>query len=176
MQALFYMDASRYNPEVKLALFLKSRKPSEKIMPFFWELVNGVELNRNRIDEIVERFSSNWKINRMSGVDRNAIRIAVYEMAACQDIPVKVSINEAIDIGKKFGTEESGAFVNGILDSIHLALEKQEIQLDFQIPEPYSGVDPELETGNANEPPPEKLPSFTRVRGKFNVVKRRLPE
>ena len=60
----------------------------------------------------------------MSIVDRNIMRLAVYEMLFCGDIPSKVSINEAIDIGKKFGAEESGAFINGILDSIRIALEE----------------------------------------------------
>ena len=63
----------------------------------------------------------------MSGVDRNVMRIAVYELLCCEDIPPKVSINEAVDIGKKFGTEESGAFINGIMDSIRQALEKEGI-------------------------------------------------
>jgi hypothetical protein len=65
----------------------------------------------------------------MSGVDRNVMRIAVYEMVCCRDIPAKVSINEAVDIGKKFGTEESGAFINGIVDSIRAAVEAGELQL-----------------------------------------------
>ena len=65
----------------------------------------------------------------MSGVDRNVMRIAVYEMMCCGDIPAKVSINEAVDIGKKFGTEESGAFINGIVDSIRVAVEKGEVSL-----------------------------------------------
>jgi N utilization substance protein B len=61
----------------------------------------------------------------MSCVDRNVMRIAVYEMLYCDDIPPKVSINEAVDIGKKFGTQESGAFINGIMDSIREALVKE---------------------------------------------------
>ena len=77
------------------------------------ELVNGVIDYKTQIDDIIERFSNNWKISRMSGVDRNIMRIAVYEMLFRRDIPPKVSINEAIDVGKKFGTEESGAFING---------------------------------------------------------------
>ena len=68
----------------------------------------------------------------MVGVDRTIIRIAVYEMLYCLDIPAKVSINEAIEIGKKFGTEESGAFINGILDSIHLAFEKKDITIEVE--------------------------------------------
>lgn len=66
----------------------------------------------------------------MAGVDRNVMRIAVFEMLFCHDIPPKVSINEAIDVGKKFGTEESGAFINGIVDRIRIAIEKGEIHLD----------------------------------------------
>jgi N utilization substance protein B len=58
------------------------------------------------------------------------MRIAVFEMLFCPDIPPKVSINEAIDVGKKFGTEESGAFINGIIDSIRIAIEKKEIQIE----------------------------------------------
>jgi N utilization substance protein B len=69
----------------------------------------------------------------MSCVDRNIIRIAVYELFYCQDIPPKVSINEAIDVGKKFGTEVSGAFINGILDGIHMALKKREIKTKTNI-------------------------------------------
>jgi N utilization substance protein B len=67
----------------------------------------------------------------MAVVDRNIMRIAIYEMVFCSDIPLKVSINEAIDISKKFGTEESGAFINGILDSIRMAIESGEIQTDW---------------------------------------------
>ena len=73
----------------------------------------------------------------MACVDRNIMRIAVYELLYCQDIPSKVSINEAIDVGKKFGTEESGAFINGILDSIRMAIKKKKIKIkdDIQINE-----------------------------------------
>ncbi len=64
----------------------------------------------------------------MSCVDRNVLRIAVFELLYCEDIPAKVSINEAIDIGKRFGTEESGAFINGILDGIRLAVKAQTVE------------------------------------------------
>ena len=69
----------------------------------------------------------------MSGVDRNVLRVAVFEMLYCKDIPTKVSINEAIDVGKKFGTEESGAFINGILDTIRIAIEQNKISADPEI-------------------------------------------
>ena len=69
----------------------------------------------------------------MTCVDRNVLRVAVFEMLFCPDIPPKVSINEAIDVGKKFGTEESGAFINGIIDSIRIAIEKGEISTEIPI-------------------------------------------
>lgn len=127
MQALFYMDMSRNISVETLDLYCKNFSSSKKAEPFFLELVKGVISTRSEIDTIIERFSSNWKISRMSGVDRNILRIAVYELVYCRDIPPKVSINEAIDIGKKFGAEESGAFVNGILDSIRLDMEKDKL-------------------------------------------------
>lgn len=129
IQALFYMDISKNDSQETVKLFCDNFVRSKNAIPFFLELVNGVIDYRSKIDYIIERFSSNWKIGRMSCVDRNIIRLAVYELLFCDDIPSKVSINEAIDVGKKFGTEESGAFINGILDSIRIALEKEEINI-----------------------------------------------
>ncbi len=129
MQALFYMDKCRDNSEGILKLFCDNFNPAEDIRPFFERLVRGVTRSEQEIDSIIEQFSSNWKINRMSCVDRNIMRLAVYELLWCNDIPAKVSINEAIDIGKKYGTEESGSFINGILDGIRDAIEKETIKV-----------------------------------------------
>ena len=125
MQALFYMDMRKDASEEMLENFCGCFCPSKKSRPFFTKLVNGVLGTKDQIDALVERFSQNWNISRMSCVDRNVMRIAVYEMLYCDDIPPKVSINEAVDIGKKFGTQESGAFINGIMDSIRGALVKK---------------------------------------------------
>ncbi len=129
MQVLFYIDMGRNDSKEMLELYCDNFSISKEILPFFLKLVNGVVHARSEIDSIIERFSSNWKINRMSCVDRNIMRIAVYELLFCHDIPSKVSINEAIDIGKKFGTEESGAFINGILDSISIAIKGKDIRI-----------------------------------------------
>jgi N utilization substance protein B len=125
MQALFYMDIRKDASEETLEYFCGCFCPSKKSRPFFRKLVNGVLGSKGQIDALVERFSQNWNISRMSCVDRNVMRIAIYEMLFCDDIPPKVSINEAVDIGKKFGTQESGAFINGIMDSIREALVKE---------------------------------------------------
>jgi N utilization substance protein B len=133
MQALFCLDSSQDDFSEQLALFCRCFPPPRKARRFFFNLVHGVTLARKNIDHIIERFSNNWKISRMSGVDRNVLRLAVFEMLYCQDIPAKVSINEAIDVGKKFGTDESGAFINGILDSVRIAIEQFEIKADPDI-------------------------------------------
>jgi len=134
MQALFYMDMnSNGSKEMQLECFCANFSLSKKARPFFLKLVNGVLQTKSELDSIIENFSDHWKIGRMACVDRNIIRIAVYELMYCRDIPSKVSINEAVDIGKRFGTEESGAFINGILDSIRLALEKNNNKVSLDI-------------------------------------------
>ncbi len=129
MQALFYMDKCHDNSEETLTNFRDNFDPPEDVLPFFHRLIRGVISSGAEIDAIIEQFSSNWKISRMSCVDRNIMRIAVYELLWCHDIPSKVSINEAIDIGKKYGTDESGPFINGILDSIRNAVENEVIKV-----------------------------------------------
>lgn len=128
MQALFYMESQNRLSKEMLERFCDNFSPGQKARPFFLTLVNGVLETQPHIDAIIARYAINWKMSRMSGVDRNVMRIAVYEMLNCDDIPIKVSINEAIDVGKKFGTDESGAFINGIMDRIRKALENGEIE------------------------------------------------
>lgn len=131
MQALFFMDVNQNTSNEMVERFCDCFNPPDRARPFFLELVRGVLSALGQLDSIIERFSKNWRISRMSPVDRNIIRIAAYEIICCSDIPAKVSINEAIDIGKKFGTEESGAFINGIIDSIRIAHEKEDFQIEI---------------------------------------------
>ncbi len=128
LQALFFMDMQgRFTPEAA-DLFCDNYPPPTKSKAFLEEVLHGVIHRRSEIDQVVGRFSSNWRLGRMSCVDRNALRIAVYELLHRPDIPPKVTINEAVNLGKRFGTEESGAFINGILDSIRMAFENGELQ------------------------------------------------
>ena len=133
MQALFYMDSRNKSSRESVERFCHNFSPSPKTNPFFLKLVEGVLKVQPQIDTLIEHYSKNWKIHRMSLVDRNVMRIAVYELIYCVDIPAKVSINEAVDIGKKFGTEESGAFINGILDSIRIAIEQNQSPLKTEV-------------------------------------------
>jgi N utilization substance protein B len=94
--------------------------------------VEGVCLHRDAIDERLADASENWRVERMSPVDRNILRIALYEMFHRDDIPPRVSINEAIELAKRFGTEDSRAFVNGVLDRLY-QMKQQEKQAE-QVP------------------------------------------
>lgn len=128
LQALYFLDARPdSNAEEAMALFHRNFTPPRKAREFMDRLVQGVSARRAAIDDIIERYSEHWKVFRMPRVDRNVIRMAVFEMFWQADIPTSVSINEAIDLGKKFGTDDSGAFINGILDRIRQALESGEM-------------------------------------------------
>jgi N utilization substance protein B len=105
--------------------FWQNFKQSNQGQDFFLLLSRGVIKHITVIDKKIEKYSSNWKLGRMTCVDRNILRIAVFEIIYCPDIPYKVSINEAIDIGKNFGTKDSGSFLNGVLDSIRLSIETE---------------------------------------------------
>jgi len=90
--------------------------PSEKIAPaFIYELVEGTYVNKVQIDELLAEYLKGWQIDRLSRIDREVLRLAVYEMIYREDTPPKVVVNEAIDLAKHFGSDESGKFVNGVL-------------------------------------------------------------
>ncbi len=85
---------------------------------FARRIVQGVIEHRNEIDQMIEERSEHWRLDRMTIIDRNILRMAIFELLHCDDVPPKVTLNEAIDLGKRFGSEESGSFINGILDRI----------------------------------------------------------
>ena len=89
---------------------------------FVTTLVNGTRAHRAKIDEIITQSAEHWDLERMSVVDRNILRLAVFELGWEREVPPKVAINEAIEIAKKFGTRESGRFINGVLDRVHREL------------------------------------------------------
>ena len=94
----------------------------DDVRGFAEKLARGALEKREAVDEQIRRVAENWDIDRIAAVDRNVLRLAIYEMMFCEDIPPVVSINEAVDIAKKFSTKDSGKFVNGILDRIRKEL------------------------------------------------------
>ena len=99
-------------------------KGRAKARRFAEELARGVIAHHKEIDPLIEKYAANWEIDRMGIVDRNVMRIAVYEMLHRDDIPPVVSINEAVDLAKAFSSVESGKFVNGILDRVRMGLDR----------------------------------------------------
>ena len=118
MQALFFADIKPQARRDAVQLFRDNYITDEAYLPFFDTLTEGVLDNLEEIDAAIANRSKNWKVYRMSSVDRNALRVGVFEILFLEDVPDKVAINEAIEIGKHFGTAESGAFINGILDAV----------------------------------------------------------
>ena len=101
-----YTDASQEAPDIK---------------EYMDRLVRGVRGQFDELDTLIQSASNNWKLDRMALVDRNILRLAAFELLELADIPPKVSLNEAIEIGKRYGTEDSSSFINGILDKISSA-------------------------------------------------------
>ena len=99
-------------------MFWEDLSVPAEVRKFSDELVFGVYEKIEEIDRMLSQYSENWTIDRMTGVDRNILRMAIFELLFRPEIPKNVTINEAVEIGKKFGSEDSGAFVNGILDRI----------------------------------------------------------
>jgi transcription antitermination protein NusB len=95
-----------------------ARPPESEEVEFAQRLARGVEERRAELDGLIEGASTNWRLARMPIVDRNILRIATFELVGCNDIPATVSINEAIELAKRFGTADSRAFVNGIVDRV----------------------------------------------------------
>jgi len=81
-------------------------------------LALGVLEHCQEIDRLIEKYSENWRLVRMNIVDRTILRMAIFELLYCEEIPPKVTLNEAIELGKRYGSEDSGSFINGILDRI----------------------------------------------------------
>ncbi len=116
-QTLFMMDFLGVGPDEAIPLF-----PSVSTAPpdlgYYEETVRGVWQSRDEIDDLIRRAAENWRLERMTFVDRNILRLGAFEISRSRDIPFAVAINEAVDLGKRFGAEDSGAFINGILDKI----------------------------------------------------------
>ncbi|MHB8231400.1 MAG: transcription antitermination factor NusB [bacterium] len=96
---------------------LNRKKDVVQIFDFFADIVRGTLSNLEKIDNLIKALSKNWTIERMSRVDRNILRLSIYEISFHPEIPKNVAINEAIEIAKKFGNDESPSFINGILDA-----------------------------------------------------------
>jgi N utilization substance protein B len=125
VQVLYMMELNRAESDELRAFFWEGRRSGAAVRRFADELIDGVESCRDEIDGWIRDLASNWDVDRIAVVDRNVMRVALYEMLYREDIPAAVSINEAVDIAKRFSTAESGAFVNGILDRARIVIGRE---------------------------------------------------
>jgi N utilization substance protein B len=105
---------------------VKGNKASKEITEYARLLINKARENSKEIDSILQIHTANWDIKRMSAVDRNVLRLAIAELLYMEDVPFKVVIDEAVEIAKKYGTNDSGKFVNGVIDAIYKKRIKKE--------------------------------------------------
>jgi len=126
---LFQADLSGSAPSEIFVAFWSGHDAEETVRVFSEHLVSGVLDRRAGLDGIVADSASNWRVERMAVVDRNVLRLGVYEILYESDTPAAVVIDEAIEIAKKFGSQESGAFINGILDDVRLRHESGQIEV-----------------------------------------------
>ncbi len=156
LQVLYEIDVLKIDPREAMDLFWDSFAAAEEALEPFWDyfckqkdakkqvarifgappdarpfstlLVEGTWRNRGEIDKLISGCSEHWSLSRMSKVDRSILRMAVYELLYCEDIPPKVTLNEAIDLGKAYGSENSGSFINGVLDALYVKLRGKRIE------------------------------------------------
>lgn len=124
VQFLFQQDFNTGDTERALEDFWRLQNVPPKARPFAAELIRGVLDHIRELDRRIQHYAEHWEVKRMNAVDRNAIRLALFEMLFRPDIPPVVSINEAVDIAKSFSSNESGKFVNGILDRARKDLDR----------------------------------------------------
>lgn len=116
LQFLFQRDFNHDDLAAELVEFWEGKRPAPRAQSFTEEIIYGVESKRRDLDAMIGKYAEHWDVNRMGGVDRNVMRIALYEMTGRTDIPPVVSIDEAVEIAKMYSSNESGKFVNGVLD------------------------------------------------------------
>lgn len=120
LQILYQMEIRKEGCEGLIESFMERETGDEKsVMEFTRQLVKGTAENMKEIDAVITKYATNWQIDRMAVIDRNILRMAAFEILYLDDIPPKVSINEAVDMAKKYGDKDSGKFVNGLLDRIN---------------------------------------------------------
>jgi transcription antitermination protein NusB len=115
---ILYQAEYRGHRQGETARFYRHFEQGEKVPPYLAKLVEGVEAHQAELDALIRQHSEHWRLERMAAVDRNLLRLALYELLHQPTVPAKVVINEAVELAKRYGGEDSGAFINGILDRV----------------------------------------------------------
>ena len=134
LQILYQADLRRGEMEEIVGAFWEQFLPPSEVRTFAEQLVRGTLGHLSEIDGLIASYANNWSLKRMGVVDRNILRLGTFELRFSEEVPPKVSINEAVELAKRFGDAESGKFVNGILDAVHKSVAPRAAQ-------PLSGQD-----------------------------------
>ena len=118
LQFLYMLDLRGKDFLQEADAFLRGEEREASTREFALHLIRGTASRLESIDQVIREIAQNWDIERMAVIDRNVLRMATYELVHCLDIPPKVSINEAIELGKRYSTQNSGGFINGVLDRV----------------------------------------------------------
>ena len=121
---LYQMDVSEVDAETAIRLYWGGLGQSHEGEDFANALVRGFAVAREDVDEVIRSVSQHWRLERMTRVDRNILRLATYELMRVADVPRRVTLNEAVELAKRYGSEGSAGFVNGVLDRIAEDLRK----------------------------------------------------
>ena len=127
LQILFQLEFNKPQIDKAVDQFWKEKKASEEIRDYSNRIVKGIVSHQDKIDNLIQSLSNHWRLSRMAHVDRNILRIAVFEFLYEKDTAPAVIINEAIEIAKKYSSDEAAAFVNGILDAVKKKLETRKV-------------------------------------------------
>ncbi len=131
LQILYEVDVSDHQPGTVLQNRLNRLKISESLKDFITQMTSGVVKYQNTLDEFITSFAPDWPLDQVAAIDRNLLRIALWEIAVYQKTPIKVVINEAVELAKKYGAEGSPRFINGVLGGFIDNLE--EIKLSMKL-------------------------------------------
>ena len=118
LRALFQTDVGRAAVEEAVASYDAQQHYAAETLDFARELALGTAMHREQIDAVIEKYARDWTLDRMANVDRNVLRLAIFELLYLPDIPPGVTVDEAVELAKKYSTAESGRFVNGILGNL----------------------------------------------------------
>jgi len=118
LQTLYQAEVNGSEPLAQFTLFCENFQVNPKIVPLAQELLAGIGEHLAEIDDLIRQHTKNWRVDRMSIVDRSLIRLGAYELLFRADVPPTVAINEAIEIAKRYSTDDAPSFINGILDAI----------------------------------------------------------
>lgn len=128
LQVLYQWDIEQHDDQKGSAHIKEHSLVKEGKDPFLEQIIQGVLDHCQEIDHLIDRYSENWRLDRITPIDRTILRMAIFELLFCEDIPPKVTLNEAVDLGKRYGSEHSGSFINGILDRILNEVVKEPIR------------------------------------------------